>query len=81
MKVQLERIKVGLGPEGQLKRLYRLGRRESYSLSRILDEWRSSTRWWEGQASREYQLVELVEGMVWEIYECNGVWTLSRIAD
>ena len=81
MKILLEKIKVWQNPEGALKRLYRLGNRESYCLQRILDEWRSSTRWWEGQSSRDYLLVELVGGVVWEVYCCEGLWVLSRIAD
>lgn len=57
------------------------GPRRSVKVRRILDFWRYSARWWEGQAPRAYYLLELETGHVIEVYQSTDTWVLSRISD
>ena len=47
----------------------------------ILDSWRYNSRWWQGEAPRDYYLLELESGHIIEVYRSADVWVLSRIAD
>jgi len=63
-------------------------------VARVLDRWRTGGRWWQGEAPRDYFLLELTGGMVVEVYredkdeedkeqeeDEEAVWVLSRVAD
>lgn len=51
------------------------------SVRRVLDFWRYGGRWWVNEGPRDYYLLELETGHVFEVYCCADRWTLSRIAD
>ncbi len=51
------------------------------SVRRILDAWRYNSRWWQGEAPRDYYLLELETGHVIEVFRSAEQWTLSRISD
>lgn len=57
------------------------GPRKPVSVRRILDFWRYNGRWWQGEASRDYYLLELDSGHVVEVFRADDTWVLSRIAD
>jgi len=61
-------------------------------VTRVLDRWRAGGRWWQGEAPRDYFLLELAGGMVVEVYKEDkgaeadeareeNTWVLSRVAD
>lgn len=50
-------------------------------VTRVLDFWFYSGRWWLSEPSRDYFLLELSDGRVVEVYQAAGQWTLSRVAD
>lgn len=51
------------------------------NVRRVLDAWRYGGRWWVGEPPRDYYLLELETGHVFEVYRAGDTWTLSRIAD
>lgn len=57
------------------------GPRETVKVTQILDFWRSGGKWWLNETPRDYYLVELETGDVWEVFRAADAWTLSRIAD
>jgi len=57
------------------------GPRNPVAVRRILDAWRYGGRWWQGEAPRDYYLLELETGHVFEVFCSEGRWTLSRVAD
>lgn len=57
------------------------GPRKPVSVRRILDAWRYNSRWWQGEAPRDYYLLELETGHVIEVFRSAEQWTLSRISD
>ncbi len=50
-------------------------------VTRILDTWQDGGRWWLNEPPRDYYLLELETGSVWEVYKSGSDWTLSGIAD
>lgn len=51
------------------------------SVRRVLDFWFYGGRWWVNEGPRDYYLLELETGHVFEVYRAAEQWTLSRIAD
>jgi hypothetical protein len=49
----------------------------------VLERWRDTGRWWEGEAPRLFFRLETAGGGLWEIYrdEAQGTWHLYRIYD
>jgi len=47
----------------------------------VIDSWRYGGRWWVGEPPRDYYLLELETGHVFEVYYAGETWMLSRIAD
>lgn len=82
-------MNVTTDPDGHPSRLE--GPRQPVNVRRILDFWRYGGRWWVGEPPRDYYLLELETGHIFEVYrEVTGPsgpnlaaehWTLSRIAD
>ncbi len=57
------------------------GTRKPVSVRHILDTWRYNGRWWQGEAPRDYYLLELETGHVIEVFRSAESWVLSRISD
>ena len=67
------------------------GSRKPVNVRRVIDSWRYGGRWWVGEPPRDYYLLELKTGHVFEVYRedigpsgpnpAGETWTLSRIAD
>jgi len=57
------------------------GPRRPVAVRRVLDAWRYGGRWWIGESPRDYYLLELETGHVFEVFCSEGRWTLSRVAD
>lgn len=57
------------------------GPRRPVTVRRILDSWRYGGRWWVNEPPRDYYLLELETGHIFEVYRAGDVWTLSRISD
>lgn len=72
-------MNVAVDPNGHPSRLE--GPRKPVAVRRVLDCWRYGGRWWVNEGPRDYYLVELETGHVFEVYCCAERWTLSRIAD
>lgn len=51
------------------------------SVARVLDQWRYDGHWWEGEISREYYLVELVDGVRLELFQEGDAWWLAKTSD
>ena len=50
-------------------------------VSRVVDEWRIATRWWERELQRDYYLVEVDGGHHMELYCEAGRWYVTGIED
>ena len=72
-------VNVAVDPNGHPSRLE--GPRTPVNVRRVLDCWRYGGRWWAGEGPRDYYLLELETGHVFEVYRAGESWTLSRIAD
>lgn len=72
---------VSWGPSGQPRRAHRQHPAQPRSVARVLDRWRYDGRWWEGEISRDYYLVELVDGVRLELFQEGGSWWLSKMSD
>jgi len=48
----------------------------------IVDSWRESGEWWDGEEEKSYYLVSLASGGCYELCrEAPGQWVLSRVPD
>lgn len=72
-------VNLTLGANGHPSRLE--GTRKPVAVRRVLDSWRYGGRWWQGEAPRDYYLLELETGHVIEVFRSGERWTLSRISD
>ena len=50
------------------------------AVSSVVDSYRAWPRWWEGQAPRDYFVVQ-VDEKVLEIYRSGGDWFYSKTLD
>ena len=57
------------------------GPQKPVNVRRVIDSWRYGGRWWVGEPPRDYYLLKLETGHVFEVYRAGEVWTLSRISD
>jgi len=67
---------------GGLPRSFRWrGRR--YTVRAVLERWKETGRWWEGEASKFFFRVETTGGGLWELYFDTGTrtWRLYRVYD
>lgn len=50
---------------------------------RILDRWRDTGMWWEGESTKEFWRILFQDSRVWEIYQdrVSGEWFLYKIYD
>ncbi len=79
MRQVQQSVNVTTDPDGHPSKLE--GPRQPVNVRRILDAWRYGGRWWVGEPPRDYYLLELETGHIFEVYRCAEHWTLSRIAD
>ena len=57
------------------------GPQKPVNVRRVIDSWRYGGRWWRDEAPRDYYLLELETGHIFEVFRSEGRWTLSRISD
>ncbi|NPV70066.1 MAG: hypothetical protein HPY55_05410 [Firmicutes bacterium] len=55
--------------------------RRWFRVSRIMDTWAETGRWWEGEPERVIYRVISDGGMVAELEACAGRWVLYKIYD
>lgn len=53
------------------------------AVERILEQWRDTGRWWEGESEKAFFRLRLEEGGVREIYQdlADGAWYLYKSYD
>lgn len=50
-------------------------------MARVIDQWRVASRWWASELRRDYYLLELVGGILIELYREGESWCVTGIAD
>jgi len=57
------------------------GRR--YLVRKVLEKWKDTGRWWEGEAAKLFFRVETAGGGLWEVYldTARCEWQLYRVYD
>ncbi|TDA66946.1 MAG: hypothetical protein D9V47_11540 [Clostridia bacterium] len=66
------------GPPGSFR-----WRGKKYAVAAVLERWRDTGRWWEGEAPKIFFRLQTPGGGLWEIYLDTGeaAWYLYKIYD
>lgn len=58
-------------------------RGERYAVAAVLERWRDTGRWWEGEAPKLFFRLQTPEGGLWEIYldTRDKTWYLYKVYD
>jgi len=74
------RVHVVEGPAGSPSRFYWPDKWRP--VARVIDYWRESGEWWDGEEEKDYYLIASGGGGCYELCrEAPGEWALSRVLD